>query len=126
MRARRPGGSGPLPRRVQGLPENPLMSHRFRAGFYCANTVSLSFGTLAVNDVVAAAVTVGFVEVHSLLDGQYNRILCALDLLRRHDHDARNERHVTLEHTGPASCILHQARVARLALALANLTMPDA
>ena len=33
------------------------------AGFYCANTVSLSFGTLAVNDVVAAAVTVAFCEV---------------------------------------------------------------
>lgn len=63
-----PGRSG------QGLPENPLISHRFRAGFYCANTVSLSFGTLAVNDVVAAAVTVGFVEVHSRLDPQQNTV----------------------------------------------------
>lgn len=33
------------------------------AGFYFANTVSLSFGTLAVNDVVAAGVTVAFCEV---------------------------------------------------------------
>jgi hypothetical protein len=32
------------------------------AGFYLANTVSLSFGALAVNDVVAAALSVAFVE----------------------------------------------------------------
>ena len=35
------------------------------AGFYCADTVSLSFGALSVNDVVAAAVTVAFCEVVS-------------------------------------------------------------
>jgi hypothetical protein len=33
------------------------------SGFYVANTVSLSFGALAVNDIVAAAVAVTFVEV---------------------------------------------------------------
>ena len=32
-------------------------------GFYVANTVSLSFGALAVNDIVAAAVAVTFVEL---------------------------------------------------------------
>ena len=35
----------------------------FSTGFYSANTVSLSFGALAINDVVAAAVTVAFCEV---------------------------------------------------------------
>lgn len=39
----------------------------FSAGYYAANTVSLSFGALAINDVVAAAVTVGFCEVVSIL-----------------------------------------------------------
>jgi hypothetical protein len=33
------------------------------AGFYVANTVSLSFGALAVNDIVAAALAVTFVEL---------------------------------------------------------------
>jgi hypothetical protein len=33
------------------------------SGFYVANTVSLSFGALAVNDIVAAAVAVTFVEL---------------------------------------------------------------
>ncbi|CAL5225140.1 g7919 [Coccomyxa viridis] len=37
----------------------------FYSGFYCANTVSLSFGALAINDVVAAALTVAFSEVVS-------------------------------------------------------------
>ena len=37
----------------------------FFAGFYAANTVSLSFGALAINDVVAAAVTVAFCELTS-------------------------------------------------------------
>lgn len=32
------------------------------AGFYLANTVSLSFGALAVNDIVSAALSVAFVE----------------------------------------------------------------
>lgn len=36
-------------------------------GFYCADTVSLSFGALSVNDVVAAAVTVAFCEVVSVI-----------------------------------------------------------
>jgi hypothetical protein len=35
------------------------------AGFYVANTVSLSFGALAVNDIVAAALAVTFVELSS-------------------------------------------------------------
>ena len=37
----------------------------FFTGFYAANTVSLSFGALAINDVVAAAVSVAFCEVVS-------------------------------------------------------------
>lgn len=37
----------------------------FAAGFYAANTVSLSFGALAINDVVAAAVSVAFCEIVS-------------------------------------------------------------
>lgn len=32
------------------------------AGFYLANTIALSFGALAVNDIVAAALSVAFVE----------------------------------------------------------------
>lgn len=39
----------------------------FATGFYVANTVSLSFGALSINDVVAAAVTVLFVEICSYL-----------------------------------------------------------
>ncbi|KAK9803917.1 hypothetical protein WJX72_004830 [[Myrmecia] bisecta] len=39
----------------------------FFAGFYAANTVSLSFGALSINDVVAAAVTVAYVEVTSYI-----------------------------------------------------------
>ena len=35
----------------------------FSTGYYSANTVSLSFGALAINDVVAAAITVAFCEV---------------------------------------------------------------
>eukprot|EP00884_Botryococcus_braunii_P022960 jgi/Botrbrau1/9348/Bobra.354_2s0007.1 len=34
----------------------------FGGGFYAGNTVSLSFGALAINDVVAAALTAAFVE----------------------------------------------------------------
>ena len=34
-------------------------------GFYAANTVSLSFGALAINDVVAAALSVAGYEVAS-------------------------------------------------------------
>ena len=37
----------------------------FGVGFYAANTVSLSFGALSINDVVAAALTVGFYEAAS-------------------------------------------------------------
>jgi len=37
----------------------------FSSGYYAANTVSLSFGALAINDVIAAATTVGFCEVVS-------------------------------------------------------------
>jgi len=37
----------------------------FCTGFYSANTVSLSFGALAVNDIVAAVVTVAFCELCS-------------------------------------------------------------
>ncbi|CAL8467319.1 g6856 [Coccomyxa elongata] len=39
----------------------------FGCGYYSANTVSLSFGALAINDVVAAALTVAFCEVVSSL-----------------------------------------------------------
>lgn len=39
----------------------------FATGFYAANTVSLSFGALSINDVVAAAVTVLIVELSSYL-----------------------------------------------------------
>lgn len=35
----------------------------FGIGFYSANTVALSFGALAINDVVAAAITVALCEV---------------------------------------------------------------
>jgi len=35
----------------------------FCVGFYSANTVSLSFGALAINDIVAAILTVAFCEV---------------------------------------------------------------
>ena len=38
----------------------------FGTGYYAANTVSLSFGALAINDVVAAATTVGFCEIVSI------------------------------------------------------------
>ncbi|KAL3138959.1 hypothetical protein ABBQ32_005769 [Trebouxia sp. C0010 RCD-2024] len=37
----------------------------FSSGYYSANTVSLSFGALAINDVIAAATTVAFCEVVS-------------------------------------------------------------
>ena len=37
------------------------------SGFYCADTVSLSFGALSVNDVVAAALTVAFCELASVI-----------------------------------------------------------
>ena len=39
----------------------------FFAGFYAANTVSLSFGALSINDVVAAAITVAYVEISSYI-----------------------------------------------------------
>ena len=35
------------------------------SGYYLANTVSLTFGALAVNDIVAAALSVAFVEFAS-------------------------------------------------------------
>jgi len=37
----------------------------FCVGFYSANTVSLSFGALAINDIVAAILTVAFCELCS-------------------------------------------------------------
>lgn len=37
----------------------------FGAGYYSANVVSLSFGAIAVNDVIAAVFTVAFVEIVS-------------------------------------------------------------
>lgn len=40
-------------------------STAFSAGYYAANTVSLSFGALAINDVIAAATTVAFCEIVS-------------------------------------------------------------
>lgn len=39
----------------------------FGVGFYAANTVSLSFGALAINDVIAAALSVAGYEVASAL-----------------------------------------------------------
>ena len=57
-----------LPRRVdlyfEGQPVRRLLwtAIAFALGFYAANTVSLSFGALSVNDVVAAALTVAFYE----------------------------------------------------------------
>ena len=35
------------------------------SGYYLANTVSLTFGALAVNDIMAAALSVAFVEYAS-------------------------------------------------------------
>jgi hypothetical protein len=35
------------------------------SGYYLANTLSLTFGALAVNDIVAAALSVAFVEYSS-------------------------------------------------------------
>lgn len=35
------------------------------AGFYAGNTVTLSFGALAINDVLAAVITVIFYEIVS-------------------------------------------------------------
>ena len=60
-----------IPRRVEfyfadNLPRQAVWGAiSFFAGFYAANTVSLSFGALAINDVVAAAVTVAFCEACS-------------------------------------------------------------
>jgi len=60
-----------IPRRIEfyfadNVPRRALWGAiTFFAGFYAANTVSLSFGTLAINDVVAAAVTVAFCELCS-------------------------------------------------------------
>ena len=60
-----------IPRRVEfyfadNLPRRAVWGGiSFFAGFYAANTVSLSFGALAINDVVAAAVTVAFCELCS-------------------------------------------------------------
>ncbi len=60
-----------IPRRIEfyfadNLPRRALWGAiTFFAGFYAANTVSLSFGALAINDVVAAAVTVAFCELCS-------------------------------------------------------------
>jgi tetrahydromethanopterin S-methyltransferase subunit E len=57
-----------LPRRVdvyfEGQPLRRILwtAIAFAVGFYAANTVSLSFGALSVNDVVAAALTVAFYE----------------------------------------------------------------
>ena len=44
-----------------------LSGTAFFTGYYSANTVSLSFGALAINDVVAAAVTLAFCEIVSLM-----------------------------------------------------------
>lgn len=52
------GGPGPYRRII-------WLCISFMIGFYSANVVSLSFGALAVNDVVAAIVTVVFCEVVS-------------------------------------------------------------
>ncbi|KAK9827292.1 hypothetical protein WJX81_001148 [Elliptochloris bilobata] len=60
-----------IPRRIEfyfadNLPRRAVWGAiAFFAGFYAANTVSLSFGALAINDVVAAAVTVAFCELCS-------------------------------------------------------------
>jgi hypothetical protein len=57
-----------LPRRVdiyfEGQPMRRILwtAISFAVGFYAANTVSLSFGALSINDVVAAALTVAFYE----------------------------------------------------------------
>ena len=53
----------------------------FSAGFYAANTVSLSFGALAINDVVAAAVSVGFCEVVSYAYYSASRVTLKLVFL---------------------------------------------
>lgn len=52
------GGPGPYRRII-------WLCIAFLSGYYSANVVSLSFGALAINDVVAAVVTVGFCEVTS-------------------------------------------------------------
>lgn len=60
-----------IPRRIEFYFADSLLRRgvwgaiAFSTGFYAANTVSLSFGALAINDVVAAAVTVAFCELCS-------------------------------------------------------------
>lgn len=60
-----------IPRRIEFYFADTLLRRAvwgaisFSTGFYAANTVSLSFGALAINDVVAAAVTVAFCELCS-------------------------------------------------------------
>lgn len=57
------------PRRVEnyfeGSPARKLLwcGISYTAGFYSGNVVTLSFGALAINDVLAAALTVVFYEV---------------------------------------------------------------
>eukprot|EP00803_Ostreobium_quekettii_P006562 evm.model.scf_488EXC.4 EVM.evm.TU.scf_488EXC.4 scf_488EXC:22155-22922(+) len=51
------------------------------AGYYSANTVTLTFGTLAINDVVAAVVTLAFVEIVSYFYWTAPKITLKLNLI---------------------------------------------
>lgn len=51
----------------------------FSAGYYAANVVSLSFGAIAVNDVIAAVFTVAFVEIVSKIVYEAEKV-CTVDL----------------------------------------------
>ena len=51
------------------------------AGFYSANTATLTLGTLAVNDVVAAVVTLAFVEVVAYFYWSAPKITLRLNLI---------------------------------------------
>lgn len=51
------------------------------AGFYSANTATLTFGTLAINDVLAAVVTLVFVEVVSYIYWTAPRVTLRLNLI---------------------------------------------
>jgi hypothetical protein len=53
----------------------------FGVGFYAANTVSLSFGALSINDVVAAALTVAFYEGASAAYYAAPRVTLRLEFL---------------------------------------------
>lgn len=58
-----------LPRRVEDYFERSFLRKvlwsgiSYAGGYYASNVVSLSFGALAINDVLAAALTVVFYEV---------------------------------------------------------------